>query len=76
MKPKCKFHPDILDCFFSCHVGTKPRLILRLTGKVILFKVKTLLSSAPSLLLELISMFDNFVLHKKITEYIESWDTT
>jgi len=74
LKPKWRADPDTPDSFFSRHAGTKPRLILRLTGKVILPKVRLLLPLAPSLVLELISTFDHFVLHEQIAGYIERWD--
>jgi hypothetical protein len=73
LKPSWTADPDTPDAFFSRHAGTKPRLILRLTGKVILNKVKLLLLSAPGLVLKLISKFNDLVLHKQIQEYIERW---
>jgi hypothetical protein len=65
--------PDTPDAFFGRHAGTKPRLILRLTGKVILHKVRELLS-APRLLKHLISTFDGQDLHSQIEDYIRRWD--
>jgi hypothetical protein len=73
LKPRWTAHPDTPDAFFSRHAGTKPRLILRLAGKVILPKVRSLLS-APWLVLRLISTFDCLVLHEQIKGYIERWD--
>jgi hypothetical protein len=73
LKPSYTTNPDTPDAFFSRHAGTKPRLILRLTGKVILYKVKQLLST-PSLVQTLISDFDKENLHSQIKDYIERWD--
>jgi hypothetical protein len=66
--------PDTPDAFFSRHTGTKPRLILRLAGKVILSKVNKLLPT-PWLCLELISKLNDLVLHEQIQGYIDRWDT-
>lgn len=77
-----RYHRDVLlsrsndntpDGFFSRHAGTKPRLILRLTAKVILPNVKSLLS-APELVHELISTFKTAILHEQIEAYITRWD--
>jgi hypothetical protein len=68
--------PDTPDAYFSRHAGTKPRLILRLAGRAILDKVKKLLRQAPGLASELISDFNDLVLHGQIQEFIERWDNT
>ncbi len=73
LNPSATADGDTPDVVFSRHAGTKPRVILRLTGKVILSKVKSLLS-APELILELISTFNTIVLHEQIEAYIKRWD--
>jgi hypothetical protein len=65
--------PDTPDAFFSRHAPTKPRVILRLTGKVILHKVRLLLSAAQ-LLKHLISTFNKEEVHSQIEAYIKRWD--
>ena len=74
LKPSWAADPDTPDAFFSRHASTKPRLILRLAGKVILHKVKLLLLSTPGLVLELIPKFNDLALQKQIQEYIQRWD--
>jgi hypothetical protein len=73
-KSPWKTAPDSPDAFFSRHGDTKPRLILRLASKVILTKVRQLMFVRPNLLLNLISHFSTFVLHKQIVAGIERWD--
>jgi hypothetical protein len=66
--------PDSPDAFFSRRGDTKSRLILRLTSKVILTKVRAIMFVRPNLLLNLISHFKTYVLHKQIVACIERWD--
>jgi hypothetical protein len=61
------------DWFFRHHAPTKPRVILRLTSKVVLRKVRGLLSS-PQLVIKLIAIFDTLDLHKQINDFITRWD--
>ncbi|KAG4425786.1 hypothetical protein IFR04_000993 [Cadophora malorum] len=61
------------DSFFRRHARTKPRVILRLTSKVVLQKVRSLLSSPP-LLLKVVAIFDTLDLHSQINGFIERWD--
>lgn len=61
------------DWFFRHHARTKPRVILRLTSKLVLQKVRSLLSS-PQLVIKLIAIFDTLVLHSQINGLIERWD--
>ena len=74
LTPSWTVVPDTPDAFFSRHAGTKPRLILRLGGKAILFKVTKLLST-PWLCLELISKLNDLALHDQIQAYIDRWNT-
>jgi hypothetical protein len=59
------------DAFFSRFAKTKARLILRLTGKVILPKVKLL---PWGLVLLLAYDFDNFELHDEVNVYLMHFD--
>jgi hypothetical protein len=59
------------DCFFSRHASTKPRVILRLTSKEILVRVKRLPTEYRK---KVISIFDTLPLHRQINDWIERWD--
>jgi hypothetical protein len=65
--------PDTPDAFFSRHAPTKARVILRLTGKVILHKVRLLLSAAQ-LLKHLISTLEKEEVHSQIEAYAKRLD--
>ncbi|KAG4430454.1 hypothetical protein IFR05_014062 [Cadophora sp. M221] len=61
------------DWFFRHHARTKPRVILRLTSKVVLQKIRSLLSSPP-LVIKLVAIFETLDLHSQINGFIERWD--
>ncbi|KAG9231373.1 hypothetical protein BJ875DRAFT_444151 [Amylocarpus encephaloides] len=69
-EPDC----DLLqpDCFFSHHVDTKSRVILRLTAKNIeLARVRRLPDPERK---QLVGIFDKLPLHRQISDWIERWD--